>query len=81
MTNAVSLLSTTIIENIDHKCTNEGCTHEMMQLPELKIHKEKCPYRPITYPSPGAVCDKKVAACFLLGHIVDECMGTSQGVY
>jgi len=82
MTDAVSLLASTIIENIDHKCPHEGCSHPMMHFEQLNTHKAECSYRPIVCPGAEELCGKKFAACLLLDHLLNECKGSKQkGTY
>ena len=76
MTDAVSLLASSIIENIDHKCPHEGCSHPMLPLEQLNTHKAECSYRPIVCPGAEELCGKKVAACLLLDHLLNHCKGS-----
>ena len=50
MGNNMNLLAKTVIENIDHECTNEGC-NEMLSQQEVLRHKEfLCIFRKVLCP-------------------------------
>jgi len=70
-----SLLAVTVIENIEHKCKNEGCT-DLLPLTELENHMTICQFRIISCPAPSDYCQKKVPFCQLLDHILSDCQGS-----
>lgn len=70
-----SLLAVTVIENIEHKCKNEGCK-ELFPLSELEKHIKICQFRIISCPAPSDYCQKKVAFCQVLDHILSDCKGS-----
>jgi len=71
-----SLLAVTAIENIDHKCKNDGCK-EVFPLAEYETHLNICPHRIISCPAPNQWCTKKIALSKVYEHILTECEGSS----
>ena len=78
MTGGVSLLASTVLERIDHKCPHEGCTAPWLPLQEMIRHKAECQFRPILCPASRYLCGKRVPACLLLDHILTECNGSER---
>ena len=78
MTGGVSLLASTVLERIDHKCPHEGCTAPWLPLQEMIRHKAECQFRPILCPAQLYLCGKRVSACLLLDHILTECNGSGR---
>jgi len=76
MTGGVSLLASTVLERIDHKCPHEGCTAPGLPLQEMIRHKAECQFRSILCPASRYLCGKTVPACLLLDHILTECSGS-----
>ena len=76
MSGGVSLLASTVLESIDHKCPHEGCTAPWLPLQEMIHHKVECQFRPILCPAPPRLCGKRVSSCLLLDHILTECNGS-----
>ena len=72
MNKTVSLLATTVIENIEHRCKFEtdGCK---VKTPAGKVeeHKRSCSFRPVKCPS--LKCDKKVPFEHVMSHVLNEC--------
>ena len=72
MAKTISLLATTIIENIGHRCKFEtkGCNLRM-QLDQVDYHKNRCSFRPVHCPS--HLCEEKVAYKNVVDHILSQC--------
>jgi len=75
MFNGKSLLAVTVIENIEHKCKNDGCEKEF-HLAEYELHMNSCPHRLVSCPAPNPFCTKKVALSKLYEHILTQCKGS-----
>ena len=68
----VSLLASTVIENIEHACKfeAEGCKVKSM-VDEVDEHRKGCAYRPVVCPS--YKCAKKVSLAHLIDHVMNVC--------
>ena len=72
MFRTVSLLATTVIENIEHSCCYEvdGCK-EKLPLNMLPEHKKSCQFRSIS--CPAYMCTKRVVFTDLVNHLLNQC--------
>ena len=72
MFNNISLLATTVIENLQHQCKfeSEGCKLRV-EVGEVERHVRFCNYRPVSCPS--HLCGKKVPFVHVVDHVVNEC--------
>ena len=72
MFRTVSLLATTVIENIEHSCSYEvdGC-QEKFPLNLLAEHKKSCQFRSIS--CPAYMCNKRVVFTNLVNHLLNQC--------
>ena len=72
MFRTVSLLATTVIENIEHSCCFEvdGC-QEKLPLNQLAEHKKSCQFRSIS--CPAYMCNKRVVFTNLVDHLLNQC--------
>ena len=72
MNKTVSLLATTVIENIEHKCKFEtdGC-EEKTPLAGIEEHRKTCSLRPVDCPS--HLCKEKVPFEHVVAHILNNC--------
>ena len=72
MFRTVSLLATTVIENIEHTCCFEvdGC-REKLPLIQLAKHKKSCQFRSIS--CPAYMCNKRVVFTNLVDHLLNQC--------
>jgi len=75
MSNGKSLLAVTVIENIDHECSNDVC-EETLPLAELKLHRQCCPHRSVLCPALAQLCGKKLPLSKVYDHIIKECAGS-----
>ena len=68
----VSLLASTVIENIEHACKfeAEGCKVKSL-VGKVEKHRKGCAYRPVVCPS--VKCKKKVSLAHLIDHILNVC--------
>ena len=68
----VSLLASTVIENIEHACKfeAEGCKVKSL-VGEVEEHRRVCAYRPVVCPSYR--CAKKVSLAHLIDHVMNVC--------
>ena len=75
MFKTVSLLATTVVENIEHKCKfdAEGCMEKLV-VDKVEEHKKVCTFRPVSCPS--VLCKKTVAFARLVDHLLHECEQT-----
>jgi len=73
MGNGKSLLASTLLENIDHRCKFMGCD-VALALNEIQDHETICPNREVTCPHPR--CSKSVALSELVNHIKQTTNGT-----
>ena len=72
MNKTVSLLASTVIENIEHRCKFEpdGCNVKMPKT-EVEGHKKSCNFRPVDCPS--CLCKEKVPFKHVVDHILNKC--------
>ena len=72
MDKTVSLLASTVIENIEHKCKFEtdGC-QKKTPLAGIEEHRKSCSFRPVDCPS--HLCKKKVPLEHVVEHILNQC--------
>ena len=65
----VTLLATSVIENIEHKCRYyaEGCQERLV----VDMLEEACQFRPVLCPSLS--CNKTMAFAHLVDHLLEEC--------
>ena len=71
MGNNMNLLAKTVIENIEHECTNEGC-HKMLPHNEVSRHKEQlCIRRKVSCPEEG--CEQMLPFLEMGNHRKDLC--------
>ena len=56
MGNNMSLLAKTVIENIEHECTNEGCDKKLSHKEVVKHREEFCKYRKVLCPGNSRIC-------------------------
>ena len=56
MGNTMSLLAKTVIENIEHDCTNEGCNKKLSHKEVVKHREELCKYRRVLCPGNSSIC-------------------------
>ena len=77
MFRTVSLLATTVIENIEHSCCYEvdGCK-EKLPLNSLAEHKRSCQFRSIS--CPAYLCNKRVVFTDLVDHLLNQCEHSKQ---
>ena len=77
MSKTISLLATTVIENIEHSCKfeEEGCRVKSL-VGEVEKHRQECPFRPVPCPSTN-ICKKLVPLAHLIDHILNTCEGSS----
>ena len=72
MAKTVSLLASTVIENIGHRCKFEadGCE---VRTPLAKVdeHNKNCDFRPVDCPS--QLCEEKVTYQKVVDHILNQC--------
>ena len=75
MFKTVSLLATTVVQNIEHKCKfdAEGCMEKLV-VDKVEEHKKVCTFRPVSCPS--VLCKKTVAFARLVDHLLHECEQT-----
>jgi len=66
-----SLLAVTVLENIEHKCLNLGCT-QAFPLAELGSHKKSCDFRLTA--CPAILCGEKISFCHVIDHVLNHCM-------
>ena len=52
----MSLLAKTVIENIEHECTNEGCEKKLSHKEMIKHREEFCKYRKVLCPGNSMIC-------------------------
>jgi len=64
-----SLISQTILENIDHKCRFDDC-EEYFPLGDLDEHEASCLHRTVNCPVPDIQCTEKVPLSKLVQHLV-----------
>eukprot|EP00092_Neocalanus_flemingeri_P031542 GFUD01034253.1.p1 GENE.GFUD01034253.1~~GFUD01034253.1.p1 ORF type:complete len:193 (+),score=44.81 GFUD01034253.1:82-660(+) len=64
-----SLLSVTILENIDHKCKFEDCNMQF-RLEDLEKHEKECPQRNVNCPKND--CTKIVPLAKLVDHLISS---------
>ena len=76
MSKTISLLATTVIENIEHSCKfeEEGCMVKS-KVGEVEKHRQECPFRPVPCPSTN-ICNKLVPLAHLIDHILNTCEGS-----
>ena len=76
MSKTISLLATTVIENIEHSCKfeEEGCMVKS-KVGEVEKHRQECPFRPVTCPA-NNICKKLVPLAHLIDHILNTCEGS-----
>ena len=67
-----SLLATTVIENIEHRCKfeAEGCKEKML-VGKVEEHRLSCNFRPVSCPSIG--CKVRLPLTQLVDHITGTC--------
>eukprot|EP00092_Neocalanus_flemingeri_P017292 GFUD01018702.1.p1 GENE.GFUD01018702.1~~GFUD01018702.1.p1 ORF type:complete len:336 (+),score=80.78 GFUD01018702.1:56-1063(+) len=65
-----SLLAVTVLENIEHKCRNQGCD-QLLPLGEIGAHRKVCTYRLIR--CPATLCEEKVAFRSTIDHLLTNC--------
>ena len=72
MNKTVSLLASTVIENIEHKCRFEtdGC-RKKTPLAGIEEHRKSCSFRPVDCPS--HLCKKKVPLEHVVDHVLNQC--------
>ena len=77
MFRTVSLLATTVIENIEHSCCYEvdGCK-EKLPLNAFAEHKVSCQFRLINCPS--YLCNERVVFTDLVNHLLNHCEHSNQ---
>jgi len=64
------LLAVTVLENIEHKCRNQGCG-KVFPLAEIGEHKKLCDFR-LTV-CPAALCEQKIPFCYVIDHVMNCC--------
>ena len=57
MGNTMSLLAKTVIENIEHECTNNGCDKKLSHKEVVKHKEELCQYRRVLCPGNSRLCE------------------------
>ena len=62
-----SLLAAAILENIEHKCNNDGCDQQFV-LKDLKKHEENCLYRVVCCPD-GSCHRRNIPLIRLVDHL------------
>ena len=74
MAKTISLLATTVIENIEHRCKfeEEGCKVKSL-VGKVEEHRRQCPFRPVRCPETKR-CNKEVALAHLLHHVLNSCL-------
>ena len=72
MFRTVSLLATTVVENIEHSCCYEvdGCK-EKITLDVFPDHKKSCQFRTIS--CPAYLCNQRVIFADLVNHLLNQC--------
>ena len=72
MFSTVSLLATTVVENLEHQCKfeAEGCKVRV-ELCKVEEHRRICNFRPVRCPS--YLCEKNVPYEHLVDHVLNEC--------
>ena len=72
MFKTMSLLATTVVANIEHKCKfeGEGCKEKVVA-DKMEEHKKVCIFRPIVCPS--VLCAKTVTFAHLVDHLLNRC--------
>ena len=72
MNKTVSLLASTVIENIEHKCKYEtdGCKKKT-PLAGIEEHKKICSFRPVDCPSHR--CEEEVPFELVVDHLLKKC--------
>ena len=77
MDNGQSLISRTIIENIEHKCGFDGCG-KMVAHSYLGNHmKNLCLFRPVSCPASKQWCKSTIPFNTLEHHLLSECNGSA----
>ena len=73
MAKTISLLATTVIENIEHRCKfeEEGCK-ERSFVGKVEEHRRQCPFRPVRCPE-TKICNKEVPLARLVDHVLNSC--------
>ena len=73
MAKTISLLATTVIENIEHSCKfeEEGCK-ERSFVDKVEEHRRQCPFRPVRCPE-TKICNKEVPLAYLVEHVLNSC--------
>ena len=73
MAKTISLLATTVIENIEHSCKfeEEGCK-ERSFVDKVEEHRRQCPFRPVRCPE-TKICNKEVPLAHLVEHVLNSC--------
>ena len=66
MGNNLSLLAKTVIENIEHECTNEGCDKKLSSKEVVKHKEELCEYRKVLCPG----CKATLSFCRTEAHFL-----------
>jgi len=65
-----SLLAVTVLENIEHKCRNQGCD-QLLPLTEVEAHKKVCMNRLLS--CPATLCSERIPFCNLIDHVMNDC--------
>ena len=73
MAKTISLLATTVIENIEHRCKfeEEGCKVKS-SVGKVEEHRRQCPFRPVRCPE-TKICNKEVPLAHLVEHVLNSC--------
>ena len=73
MAKTISLLATTVIENIEHRCKfeEEGCKVKSI-VGKVEEHRRQCPFRPVRCPETKR-CNKEVPLAHLVDHVLNSC--------
>ena len=69
MGNNMSLLAKTVLENIEHECTNEGCEKKLSHKEVVKHREELCEYRKVLCPGNSKLCKVILPFCALNEHL------------
>ena len=70
MGNNMSLLAKTVIENIEHDCSNEGCDKKLSHKEVVKHRQELCKYRKVLCPGNSKACNVILPFCALNDHLM-----------
>ena len=70
MGNTMSLLAKTVIENIEHECTNQDCDEKLSHKEVVKHREELCKYRRVLCPGNSRLCETVLPFWQLKDHFI-----------